>query len=126
MPLTSRSQSCPELNLEGLGDKEGELRKFLVVTPFKNQQDFLAMLKSFSDEELKIYYRLLVDQSEYQQAQAQETQVGGAQVAKGAEGRGPSLSLSLAAQLTLTSTELQKREAELEAQSAPTPFPLSQ
>ncbi|AKP73038.2 hypothetical protein Psal006b_02722 [Piscirickettsia salmonis] len=122
MPLTSRSQSCPELlNLEGLGDGEGLLRAFSVATPFKNQEQFLAMLAKFTSEELGTYCQLLKDQ-----LKKQETQVDGAQADKGAERGEPSQDLSVAARFSLASTELQKREAELEAQSAPTPFPLSQ
>ncbi|RNC77145.1 hypothetical protein ACGP04_11390 [Piscirickettsia salmonis] len=116
MPLTNRSQSCPELlNLEGLGDGEGLLRAFSVATPFKNQEQFLAMLAKFTSEELGTYCQLLKDQ-----LKKQETQVDGAQADKGE----PSQDLSLIARFSLASTELHTREAE--AQSAPTPFPLSQ
>ncbi|ALA23919.1 hypothetical protein AVI51_08375 [Piscirickettsia salmonis] len=121
MPLTSRSQSCPDLNLEGLGDGEGLLRAFSVATPFKDQEQFLAMLAKFNSEELGTYCQLLKDQ-----LKKQETQVDGAQADKGAERGEPSQDLSVAARFSLASTELQKREAEFEAQSAPTPFPLSQ
>ncbi|OAJ33525.1 hypothetical protein [Piscirickettsia salmonis] len=116
-----RSQSCPELNLEGLGEKEGELRKFLVATPFKNQQDFLGMLKGLSFEQLSVYCTMLEEQFNQKKAQA-----GGAQVQQGAEGGEPSSDLSLGAQLNLASAELQKREAQLEAQNTPDPYPLSQ